>query len=264
MTIRAAFTYPWYPENWTDSNVYPATRYQPWPGIYDSSDFPLIRSQIAAMQYGNIAAGIASWWGLGSKTDQRFGQLLAASEGIGFQWCPYYEPAITDYAGTALAADLDHIYNVYAPDPAYLKGPDGRPVLFVYGRTIPGCPRLQIFMRVNAGRFYVNVQAQPSPIPCSVQPDSWHNYSPTIADARVPGFSYSISPGFWKFNQANPALTRDPARWAQSIARMVASGEQWQLITTFNEWVEGSAVENALDWQSASGQGVYLDALHNA
>jgi hypothetical protein len=44
---------------------------------------------------------------------------------------------------------------------------------------------------------------------------------------------------------------------------MVASGEPWQFVTTFNEWGEGTAVEGATEWATASGHGAYLDALHN-
>jgi hypothetical protein len=44
---------------------------------------------------------------------------------------------------------------------------------------------------------------------------------------------------------------------------MVASGEPWQLVTTFNEWGEGTAVEAAEEWSSPSGYGQYLDALHS-
>jgi hypothetical protein len=44
---------------------------------------------------------------------------------------------------------------------------------------------------------------------------------------------------------------------------MVASHEPWQLVTTFNEWGEGTAVESATEWASPSGYGAYLDALHN-
>jgi hypothetical protein len=43
---------------------------------------------------------------------------------------------------------------------------------------------------------------------------------------------------------------------------MTASGDAFQLITTFNEWGEGTAVEAAPDWQSPSGFGTYLDLLH--
>jgi hypothetical protein len=47
----------------------------------------------------------------------------------------------------------------------------------------------------------------------------------------------------------------------QAAANMVASGEPWQLVTTFNEWGENSATESAAEWASPSGYGQYLDAL---
>ncbi|HXD10089.1 MAG TPA: DNRLRE domain-containing protein, partial [Anaerolineales bacterium] len=37
----------------------------------------------------------------------------------------------------------------------------------------------------------------------------------------------------------------------------------FQLVTTFNEWGEGTSVEGAQEWASSSGYGAYLDALHN-
>ena len=53
---------------------------------------------------------------------------------------------------------------------------------------------------------------------------------------------------------------------------MVASNEPWQLVVSFNEWGEGTAVESATaqtgpfgtadGWASASGYGDYLDVLH--
>jgi hypothetical protein len=74
--------------------------------------------------------------------------------------------------------------------------------------------------------------------------------------------SYTISPGFDKVGEP-PRLERDLARWQQNVADMVASGASLQLVTTFNEWGEGTAVESAAEWASASGYGAYLDALHN-
>jgi hypothetical protein len=42
---------------------------------------------------------------------------------------------------------------------------------------------------------------------------------------------------------------------------MVRSRARFQLITTFNEWGEGTAVESAREWRSRSGFGRYLDVL---
>ncbi len=55
---------------------------------------------------------------------------------------------------------------------------------------------------------------------------------------------------------------RNLDRWNKNIQNMVDSQTDFQLITTFNEWGEGTAVENAVDWNSRSGYGGYLDALH--
>ena len=46
------------------------------------------------------------------------------------------------------------------------------------------------------------------------------------------------------------------------MQHMVDSGEPLQLVTTFNEWGEGTAVEPAAEWSSPSGFGTYLDVLH--
>ena len=60
----------------------------------------------------------------------------------------------------------------------------------------------------------------------------------------------------------HPHPDRDLQRWSQDIRDMVTSGQSWQLITTFNEWGEGTSVESAIQWATASAQGAYLDALH--
>ena len=84
-----------------------------------------------------------------------------------------------------------------------------------------------------------------------------------MAEDHQAGYSFAISPGFNKYNESAPRLVRDPARWAQDVANLVNSHEPWQLITTFNEWIEGTSIESASQWQSSSGYGVYMDALHN-
>ena len=51
-------------------------------------------------------------------------------------------------------------------------------------------------------------------------------------------------------------LSRDLARWVTDVAAMKASGEPWQLVTTFSEWGEGTQVEASTEFGNA-----YLDAL---
>jgi hypothetical protein len=257
--IRAAFYYGWYPENWTQSGIYPATRYNPSSGFYSlDAGSQIMTDQIASMQYGHIQAGIATWWGQASKTDGRISALLAAAHGTSFCWTLYYEPALN---ATQAASDLSYIASHYASDPNFLHV-NGKPVVFVYSRAVASCADVATWHSVNNG-FYLNLQVFVGYRTCAGQPDSWHQYGPAVAADHQSGFSYSISPGFNKYSEAAPRLVRDPARWAQDVANMVASHEPWQLITTFNEWMEGTSIESATEWQSASGQGVYMDALHN-
>jgi Glycosyl hydrolase family 99 len=76
------------------------------------------------------------------------------------------------------------------------------------------------------------------------------------------GDSYVIAPGFWRADEDSPRLVRDPDRFARNVRDMVASGKPWQLVTAFNEWGEGWAVEDAAEWSTRSGFGRYLDILH--
>jgi hypothetical protein len=77
-----------------------------------------------------------------------------------------------------------------------------------------------------------------------------------VAHVDQAGYSYVISPGFNKRSEAAPRLPRDLARWVTDVAAMKASGEPWQLVTTFSEWGEGTQVEASTEFGNA-----YLDAL---
>ncbi len=77
--IRAAFYYPWFPEAWTQQGITPYTNYTPTLGYYSASDQTILKKHIDMMNYGNIQAGIASWWGQGSRSDTRIAGLLTAA-----------------------------------------------------------------------------------------------------------------------------------------------------------------------------------------
>jgi hypothetical protein len=252
--IRATFFYPWYPESW-----YPTSHFTPTLGApYNSSDPSVLSYQVAAMEYAHINVAIASWWGQGTPTDNRIPLLLAATENSPLKWALYYEPS----PGTQ-ASDLSYIYSKYASNPSY-EHVNGKPVLFVYSRSVASCADTANWVALNAGRFYLDLQVFEGYQNCAIQPDQWHQYAPASRTDEQSGHSYSISPGYWKYNSATPLLARDPTAFTQAVQAMVASGEPWQLITTWNEWGEGTAVEDAIQWQTADNYGQYVDILHNA
>ncbi len=259
--IRAAFYYGWFPEAWKQNGIYPYTNYTPQLGYYSSTDASILKQHIAMMQYGNIQAGIASWWGQGSQTDTKIGGLLSAASGTSFRWALYYEmESQGDPTPAQIQNDLIYIRDRYAVDPSYLRV-NGKFVVFVYADGNDGCGMADRWKQANTVGAYVVLKVFSGYRLCASQPDNWHQYSPAVAADRQSNYSYSISPGFWLVGQT-PRLTRDVTRWAQNVSDMIASGTNWQLITTFSEWGEGTAVEPALEWASSSGYGQYLDVLH--
>ncbi len=260
--IRAAFYYPWFPEAWDQQGYDPFTYYHPSLGYYDSGDSSVIRSHIQAMLYGKIEAGISSWWGQGESTDVRFPLLLKGARNTPFKWAVYYEKeGYGDPSVSEIRDDLTYIRDRYGSDPSYLRI-GGRFVVFVYNADDPDCTVAERWRQANTVGAYVVLKVFGGYRECPSQPDGWHQYGPAVAEDSQSPYSYTISPGFWKRSESYPRLYRDPTRWEQNIRDMVASGARFQLITTFNEWGEGTSVESAAEWSTSSGYGTYLDALH--
>src|SRR5215208_2560661 len=260
--IRAAFYYPWFPEAWNQQGFNPFTNYSPSLGFYDGGSQTVIKQQIGAMQYGGIQAGIASWWGQGSRTDGRIPGLLQAAVGTNFRWSIYHEnESQGDPSVAQLTSDLTYLRDKYGNDPSYLRI-NGRFVVFVYADGNDACGMADRWKQANTVGAYVVLKVFSGYRTCVSQPDGWHQYSPAVAADSQKGYSYAIAPGFWKKGDA-VRLARDLTRWNQNIRDMVASGAPFQLVTTFNEWGEGTPVESAQEWVTGSGYGAYLDALHN-
>ena len=261
--MRAAFYYPWFPEAWNQQGLSPFTKYLPSLGYYDGASLTVVQKQVAAMQYGHIAAGIASWWGQGSRTDSRIPTLLAATQGTAFRWALYYEvEGSSNPSVTQIRSDLTYIRDRYGSDPGFLRI-NGQFVVFVYADGTDQCATADRWRQANTVGAYVVLKVFPGYATCASQPQGWHQYGPAAATSAQGPYSFSISPGFYKANESSPRLVRDLARWTTNIRQMVASGARFQLVTTFNEWGEGTSVESATQWATSSGFGAYLDALHN-
>jgi hypothetical protein len=216
------------------------------------------------MQWGGIQAGIASWWGPGSPTDARIPALLNAAHGKGFHWTLYYEEeGYGDPSVEQIRSELTYVRDHYSTDPSFLRV-DGKFVMFVYADPNDRCgmaERWRQAQTVDLG-IYVVLKVFPGYRVCGASAPAWHEYGPGDRATNMPPYSYSISPGFNHVLEPAPRIPRDPAAFASAIRSMTASGDPFQLVTTFNEWGEGTAVEVSPDWQSPSGFGTYLDLLH--
>ena len=261
--IRAAFYYPWFPGAWHQDGLL-FTKYRPSLGYYSSGSPSLIRRHIRAMQYAGLGAAISSWWGRGTQTDKAFKHILKVSARMSktFRWTIYYE--LEGHANPSVAqirSDLHYLRSHYWSKPSYLRI-GKRPVVFVWADPGDDCAMATRWRAANDVGAYVVLKVFPGYQSCTAKPAAWHQYAPVGATQRVGRISYTISPGFWKANEALPRLARDLVRWRKDVRAMVASRARFQLVTTFNEWGEGTAVESAWQWRSPSHFGLYLDALH--
>jgi hypothetical protein len=265
--IYAAFYYPWYPETWSVNGQF--LKYHPSLGYYSTTNLAVQQAHVRALQYAGMKAAISSWWGPGHYSDTRLKQLMQTTVGMGssLKWAVYYEnEGYGDPTVDKLASDLAYIRDNLATSSAYLKI-NGRFVVFVYSAGDKTCALADRWAQANSligNAAYVDLKVFLGYGSCANQPASWHQYGPAWAEDKQPGYSITISPGFWACDEATPRLARDPARWASNVADLVSNTAPWRLVTTFNEWCEGTAAESAQEWASPSGYGVYLDTLHNA
>jgi hypothetical protein len=263
--IRAAFYYGWYPENWTIGGRLP--HFLPSAGYYSSSDAKVQRIQIDALVYARMDAAISSWQEPGGPLDARLRAMLAETVRIGapLKWAIYHElEGRSNPTPAEIAGDLSYIRDHLATSPAYLRvGP--RFVVFVYNADDHSCDVARRWRAANAalGRpAYIVLKVFAGYQACRLQPDAWHQYAPAYPAEQQGRDAYEISPGFWKATEAVPRLARSVGRFRRDIRAMVRSRARWQLVTTFNEWLEGTAVESGREWATPSGEGAYLDALH--
>jgi hypothetical protein len=286
----------WPRSHWPDSQP-DLRRLLWWPDLagthavdcYDSRDPGVIERHLEAMRWANIDVGIVSWSAGGPEEDMKIARLLELGDAVGFHWCVYYEhEGYADPPPEELVRDLLRIYTQFAQDDAYLKL-DGRFVVFVYTKndcffeyengqcTPPGlsgplvCDVVErwyaaavAFARLTGISPYINLKVFGNYRDCEdAQFFSWHQYSTGNKgwDAQS-NYSFTIRPGFWRWWSENPSQERIWRVWKGNLISLVYSSAQWQLVSTFNEWLEGTSVEDSLDWESPSGYGRFLDDLH--
>ncbi|MFI6132641.1 hypothetical protein [Micromonospora sp. NPDC051141] len=277
--VRAAFYYPWFPEAWRQRGLDPYTNYRPSRGSY-TVDATVVREQVADMRYGGITVGLASWFGQGTTTDRHWPALFRGARDTGFAWAPYYEPEGRGRpTPDQIAADLHYLRSTYGGDRSALAVLPGRGmVVFVYNALdltmAEGCETVGRWIRARSllqqlwgESIYLSLKVFSGYRDCagSDTVDSWHQYAPAQPESNfsgAPGGSYSVSPGFWKAELPygrSPFLARSLDRWRSGVARMTASGAFWQLVTTYNEWGEGTAVESSVGCRGAAPAGALCD-----
>ena len=301
----ATFYYPWYgapvPDGrwsyWTGQGSQPPntwfSHYLPDPlpnefdpsrELYSSHDANLLYWQFGKMAEAKIEVAISSWWGQGDRTDDNFGFILqdamkrSDNPYPNLRWALYYEEeSNSDPSVAQIVGDLDYVADQYAAEPGHVKI-GGRPVILVDSAEGDGVDMAKRWHEAKALAklpFYVVLKVFSGYKMISPQPDGWHQSGPAMRAIDHAPYSFSVSPGFWYDGAGEaPRLGRDLAEFRNAVSNMVAADATWKLVTTWNEWGEGTAVEpgeqvvfdsnmrhDVLDPAGAPFKNAYVDAL---
>jgi glycoprotein endo-alpha-1,2-mannosidase len=265
-----AFYYPWYgtPDgpsgqwvHWEPRRANRASTHVPAAGYYDSLDPETVRRHVREAKAAGIDGFIASWWGLRTFEDRAFQVLLDVAEEEGFLVTVYYEDA---QVYSQIVADVSTIVSRYASSPAFLHVGE-LPVIFFYVRVVAKFTLEQwetVFRTLDErGKSVFAVADRLEPEFLTVF-QGLHTYNPVAAPleeivelyrsvslaARIEGalFAATVLPGYEeaapRFN--SPKADRaDGETYRSYWAAARLSKPQWILITSFNEWHEGSEIE---------------------
>lgn len=247
-----------------------------WPvgGPYDSTDPAVVDRHMAEFAAAGIDVPIVSWWGPGDHTDKALRILLDFAAKHGRKVTVYFEvvhgkPPTIESA----ASDLNYLAKTYVSHPGWLRL-GTRPVIFLYGRVMEqlGDTRwaqaLQL-ARTQSGTDWIAI-ADGIHNSYGALFDGIHSYNTMGHYLKQPESNWSeiarahmtesiqyakphghiacatIVPGYddTKIRTPGAALDRAEGRLYDAQWQVALETEpDWILITSFNEWHEGSEIE---------------------
>ncbi len=270
-----AFYYTWFDENtWNYATVpdLPATQYV-------SRDRGAMGRQIEQAQAAGIDAFLVAWYGPNgdsNQTEPNLAALLDEAAARNFRIGILFESTSPFINGTGEAtAALAHALNVHANHPAFLRV-DGRPVIFFWRPTIWGVDTWRSMRdQVDPGRhalwiaegvdmayqavfdghhLYSNTWNPPSDLTYTNQ--KFANWTAAASEqyGTHKRWVATVMPGYddTRTGRGN-AFARDReggAYYERSWQAAIASGPDWIVITSFNEWPEGSYIEPSVAYGS--------------
>lgn len=259
-----AFYYPWYgtPDgcgywhHWkADGNNSP---FSPTLGKYDSHDPKVIKKHIKWARQARIDGFVVAWTGANSFTDKALQKIVDIANAENFLISVYVEDAkdATDYA-----SKLEYLKNSYTSHPCWLRtinrwGED-KPVVFIYRRVFRNDLESKIDIGFDSGFFTIGDIMMANGMEYF---DGQHLYLP-ICDIEFLDIIYdkcggdffvaTVAPGFDDsfIRKESQIYTRSgTALYDEMWQIAIASRANWAIVSTWNEWQEGSQIEPAKEY----------------
>ena len=262
-----------------NKNIRASTHY-PRLGAYDSHDPKVIDQHCRWAKDAGIDTFIVSWWGHGSFSDRAMNKILDSCGRHGMTACIYYETVPRPQTPNSAAEDIIKVLDKYGDHPAHLKV-NGRPVVFVYGRALQELGLtdwLKAIELINAGyEKGVTAIGDQFSFGSARVFDGVHTYNTAghlqgmkpaearkwaaetykswvqLADRAGKISAITVIPGYDDTKIRKPGLAVERydgqlyrVQWDQAIK----ADPHWILITSFNEWHEGSEIEPSLEYKA--------------
>ncbi|UCD56577.1 MAG: glycoside hydrolase family 99-like domain-containing protein, partial [Candidatus Hydrogenedentota bacterium] len=252
--------------------------------LYDSNDPTVIRKHLEMSAAAGIDVLVATWWGQDDYHDRAFRKVIREAQKSPVQVTIYYErvPAVTQKSQLvdAVVEDLRYVLDSYAKSSAFFAV-DGKPVIFIYGRAMHQLgidAWTQVVERVKASRPVMLIGDSTSAEWADIF-DGLHTYNPVgavVGGTDMFGYyqravrtcrsaskiaAVTVIPGYddSHIGRSTPIIAdrEDGSLYKSLLAAAVRSDPDWLVITSFNEWHEGSEIE-----PSREHGRLYLDLTH--
>lgn len=243
--------------------------HHPALGPYDSHDPRVIQQHLEWAEAAGIDVLIASWWGQGEFSDQALARLLDAAAETSVRISVYYE-AVPGSSENGALADFRYLLSKYGEHPGFFKH-EGEPVIFVYGRALGQLP-YDVWQRVLEtikSEYNVKLIADSLDARWAELFDGLHMYNPVgplvggsdmrriyeslvwAAASQGKVSSVTVIPGYDDSNIGRTSVIvaprRDGALYDELWGLALESRPDWVIITSFNEWHEGSEIEPSVE-----------------
>jgi len=261
-----------------NKNIEASTHY-PALGAYDSHDPNAIDQHCRWAKRAGIDTFIVSWWGHGDYSDRVMPKILDLCQRYGLSATIYYETIPRPQTPESAAGDITKLLDKYGNHPAFLKV-SGKPVVFIYGRTLQEMGLSDwrkaietINTNYKGGFLAIGDQFSQG---AAQTFDGVHTYNTAgsfrgltfaaaahkwaaetypswvqLADGAGKISTITVIPGYDDTKIRKPGLAVSRyygelyhVQWEEAIK----ADPHWILITSFNEWHEGSEIEPSMEY----------------
>jgi hypothetical protein len=256
-----------------------ASTHYPTLGAYDSHDPKLIDQHCRWARRAGIDTLIVSWWGHNSYCDRAMSKILDSCQRHGLTACIYYETVPRPQTPQSAAEEIIKVLKKYGTHAAHLKV-NSKPVVFIYGRTLQelgltdwlkaiemineeykeGFTAIGDQFSYGAARIFDGVHTYNTAGPLRGQdPTAARKWAAEtyqswvqLADQAGKISTVTVIPGYDDTKIRKPGLAVERyktrlyrAQWEEAIK----ADPHWILITSFNEWHEGSEIEPSAEYK---------------